>query len=143
MEELHETNNVHFADALLQTGKVLTNDRPYEALPHLESSLEMYRRYYPTDHPNIAFCLADLSKLHLALGNVDAAARTAAESTSVSRRSQTRCAAAGCPRQMKADGSSLEICAGCRRTHYCSIECQRADWKATHKAECKQLRITH
>ena len=65
--------------------------------------------------------------------------RAAAEATTASRHSQTQCAAASCPRKMKADGSSLEMCAGCRQTQYCSVKCQRADWKAVHKAECKQL----
>jgi hypothetical protein len=36
-------------------------------------------------------------------------------------------------------GQSAELlkCSGCKMTYYCSVECQRADWKA-HKALCKE-----
>ncbi|OAK99746.1 hypothetical protein IQ06DRAFT_150703 [Phaeosphaeriaceae sp. SRC1lsM3a] len=30
-------------------------------------------------------------------------------------------------------------CGGCRRAGYCSPECQKLDWKATHKSQCKVL----
>lgn len=31
----------------------------------------------------------------------------------------------------------LKVCSGCRKIHYCSAECQKADW-ADHKADCKK-----
>jgi splicing suppressor protein 51 len=31
-------------------------------------------------------------------------------------------------------------CAGCRRAGYCSQECQKLDWSATHKKQCKILK---
>jgi splicing suppressor protein 51 len=31
-------------------------------------------------------------------------------------------------------------CAGCRRAGYCSQECQKLDWSATHKTQCKILK---
>lgn len=31
----------------------------------------------------------------------------------------------------------LHKCGGCGKAHYCSVECQRAAWKAGHKQECK------
>jgi hypothetical protein len=30
-------------------------------------------------------------------------------------------------------------CKGCKLIHYCSIECQHADWKAGHDVECKAI----
>ena len=53
-----------------------------------------------------------------------------------------RCTAADCPRKVKADGTPLDQCGGCKRCYYCSKACQTADWKAGHKAECKTLRGT-
>jgi len=31
-------------------------------------------------------------------------------------------------------------CAACKRAGYCSQECQRLDWSALHKKQCKVLR---
>jgi hypothetical protein len=32
--------------------------------------------------------------------------------------------------------ATLKLCGGCHITRYCSIECQRKDWKLGHKAVC-------
>jgi hypothetical protein len=36
--------------------------------------------------------------------------------------------------------ATLKLCGGCHTTRYCSIECQRKDWKMGHKEACKLFR---
>ena len=43
-----------------------------------------------------------------------------------------------CPAPPEAVEDSLSICSRCRMVAYCSVECQRANWKA-HKAMCKPV----
>ncbi|TRM60620.1 hypothetical protein BD626DRAFT_504661 [Schizophyllum amplum] len=38
------------------------------------------------------------------------------------------------------ESASLKTCTSCRRVRYCSVQCQKDDWKA-HKAFCKALRL--
>ena len=99
------------------------------------------RKLLPPDHPNIAMSLNNIALANEALGNADAAAQATAASAAVARRSQSACAGPGCTRKVKADGRPLEQCGKCRRTYYCSVGCQTADWKREggHKAECKAL----
>ena len=73
------------------------------------------------------------------LGYTAEAAATLARHNTLLRRSQSHCAGPGCPRRIKADGASLERCAACLCTFYCSVACQTADWNAGHKAECAAL----
>ena len=35
----------------------------------------------------------------------------------------------------------MQSCAGCRFARYCSVACQRADWRR-HKPECRQIRAS-
>ncbi|KAF5310585.1 hypothetical protein D9619_007745 [Psilocybe cf. subviscida] len=39
----------------------------------------------------------------------------------------------------ESDHGRLSSCSGCKRAHYCSTECQRADWKS-HKRICELTR---
>ena len=43
---------------------------------------------------------------------------------------------AHCQRQ-GSPGFLFKVCAGCNDTRYCGRDCQKADWKAGHKAVCK------
>ena len=36
--------------------------------------------------------------------------------------------------------SGLKLCSGCRCVRYCSLTCQRLDWKPTHKPLCAFLK---
>ena len=83
--------------------------------------------------------MRNIAVLNALRGNSDAAAVATAAAALTARRSQVQCAAAGCPRKLKADGTPLDYCGGCKRCFYCSKACQSADWKAGHKAECKTL----
>lgn len=40
---------------------------------------------------------------------------------------------AGCLRY----GVTFSKCSGCLHVHYCSVECQRQDWKLKHKSDCR------
>ena len=107
-----------------------------EALSHFNRAEATYWGAYPPDHPAITACMEDIAAVHVALGNVDAAA-----AATNARRSQVQCAAAGCPRKVKADGTPLDQCGGCKRCYNGSKACQTADWKAGHKAVCMELRV--
>mmetsp|Transcript_22900 Transcript_22900/g.54054 ORF Transcript_22900/g.54054 Transcript_22900/m.54054 type:complete len:195 (+) Transcript_22900:85-669(+) len=37
----------------------------------------------------------------------------------------------------KCDQAASNLCSRCRKVAYCSVDCQRKDWKARHKKECK------
>lgn len=39
----------------------------------------------------------------------------------------------------KAERSEMFYCGRCRFVCYCSTECQKMDWRASHKKECKEL----
>ena len=36
--------------------------------------------------------------------------------------------------------STFKLCSECRMVRYCSVECQRQDWKNGHKAKCAELK---
>ena len=112
-----------------------------ETISYSTRAMAIYHDMLPRDHPLIASCMRNISICHAKLGNANAAAAAVQAAAVQARRSQVQCAAAGCPRKVKVDGSSLDQCSGCKRTHYCSVVCQSADWKAGagHKAECKAL----
>ena len=135
------TNNRDFGVLLNNTGVANESmNKLSEALAHYTRAEAIFRGALPPDHPDITLCMRNISQVNYKLGNVDAAATAAAAADSIARRSQVQCAAEGCPRKLKADGSPLDQCGGCKRCYYCSKACQNAHWKATHKAECKELR---
>jgi hypothetical protein len=39
----------------------------------------------------------------------------------------------------KPDDKGLSVCGSCKQVYYCSVECQKSDWKQ-HKAACKESR---
>lgn len=41
------------------------------------------------------------------------------------------------------ESSTLKGCGGCKVVRYCSPECQKNDWQAIHKKECKILKGLH
>ena len=52
------------------------------------------------------------------------------------RASGKMCGLAGCTVRWRANGSSLQLCAGCHVAAYCCREHQKEAWRASHKAEC-------
>ena len=117
----------------------LAEGHAVEAERYFQRGLATQRTLFPPDHPNIADTLMHIVVCQQAQGS-SAATATLAEYKGVIKRSQVACAAPGCPRKVRSDGEPLDQCAGCLRTYYCSVACQRAGWKAGHKAECKALR---
>ncbi|KAE9407029.1 hypothetical protein BT96DRAFT_1014436 [Gymnopus androsaceus JB14] len=51
------------------------------------------------------------------------------------------CSSMLCPRNNRCSSSQL-LCSGCRYRTYCSVECQKADWKK-HKTECNDILRKH
>ncbi|KAF8331309.1 uncharacterized protein EI90DRAFT_1005922 [Cantharellus anzutake] len=51
---------------------------------------------------------------------------------------QLCCSNYKCPGQLFAR-NQLKHCGGCGLPHYCSVNCQKVDWKARHKGQCKML----
>jgi hypothetical protein len=56
----------------------------------------------------------------------------------VVRASRRQCA--GCGAAAAADGAGFNRCAACKAVFYCTAECQKAHWKAAHKAPCTAAR---
>lgn len=52
----------------------------------------------------------------------------------------TECSARGCFNCETAESTSqrYRCCASCKVPRYCSVACQKADWKARHKVVCKE-----
>ncbi len=48
------------------------------------------------------------------------------------------CAHLACP-NVGATGRRGKLCTGCRVAHYCCRACSEADWRAGHRAACRQL----
>ena len=143
-EKLDLTTSHHFGLLLHNIGVAYSNTNNFsEALLYFTRAEAFFRGVLPPDHPTFTNCMRGIAEANTRLGNVDAAAAAAATADITARRSQVQCTAAGCPRKLKADGTSLDQCGGYKRCCYCSKACQTADWKAGHKAECKALSINH
>lgn len=56
--------------------------------------------------------------------------------------SMFRCHNQGCSVAYSEDvtvkSPKLKVCVSCRKVAYCSVECQKLDWKARHRKECLQ-----
>jgi len=42
-----------------------------------------------------------------------------------------------CELNLEVEGRAIKRCGGCKKVTYCSVECQKADWKA-HKEHCRK-----
>ena len=127
--------HAHFGELAAKQG------RHVDALSRFERCLAIQRRFYPVDHPYMAFVTHSIGEAQSALGMPDEARISMAAAAYSLRRSQVNCAGPGCNLQQRPDGTPLDQCAGCLRTYYCCVACQTADWKRKggHKAECKAL----
>ena len=140
-EKHGQTNTINCGQLFFNIGVVYERTSNLsDALAHYTRAAAIFRGALPPDHSTITQCMGAIATVSAALGNVDDAAAAATAAASTARRSQVQCAEAGCPRKIKADGTPLDQCSGCKRCYYCSKVCQTADWKAGHKTECKELR---
>ena len=129
-----------YAELLINTGVLILELGGHSsALTYFERAAIIMKKTLPPTHPHLAAVYQNITVCHTTLGNTSAAAKARSTSTAVERRSQVACAGPGCKRKLKEDGTALTMCAACLCTHYCSVACQTADWKAGHKAECKAL----
>ena len=54
----------------------------------------------------------------------------------VQRSSAIKCNSCGSPEGKK----KHKVCSACKKTYYCTADCQKVDWKRGHKTECKKLK---
>jgi len=54
----------------------------------------------------------------------------------VERAAAVKCSSCGCPEI----SIKHKICSACKQRYYCSIDCQKEDWKKKHKKECQSLK---
>jgi len=67
--------------------------------------------------------------------------KTARECANNSLREICVCASGMCPfRGNLLNSKQLKDCGACRNVWYCSVECQRIDWRARHRQECTRQR---
>ena len=129
-------------ELLLNIGLALVLQNQWtDALVMLERSLTLLRKRFPPDHPLIGDALRyiGVAKINAKLGRTAAAISALAAAAPFAHYSQTDCAGPGCERRLRPEGAPLDQCGGCLRTYYRGPACQRAGWKAGHKAECKAL----
>ncbi|KZV71714.1 hypothetical protein PENSPDRAFT_751521 [Peniophora sp. CONT] len=55
------------------------------------------------------------------------------------RKGLRRCSRKDCSYHKDDSLTSLRICKGCADVRYCSVSCQRSDWKGGHKLKCRRL----
>ena len=115
--------HAHFGELAAKQGRL------QDALARFERCLAIQRRFYPDGHPYMALVTRNISIVQSALGMTDEARLSQKAADQSFRRSQVHCAGPGCNLQQRPDGGPLDQCAGCLRTHYCSLACQTADWK--------------
>ncbi len=60
-------------------------------------------------------------------------------STTPDKGESTCCVCSSVDTDLHAEGKTLYLCAGCQTAKYCSVECQRKDWKGGHKMKCNQI----
>ena len=142
LERAGLSSSVEYGVLLGDIGDILCNMGSLsESEKYLKRGLSMLRLHLLPDDTTIASTLRSLAIVQQRLGCKEEAAESRAAGKSIERRSQTRCAGPGCARKMREDGAPLDVCVKCRRTFYCSKECQTVDWKREggHKAECRAL----
>jgi hypothetical protein len=132
---------------MIQAPALRTPTANARALAAARTAVEAARTGLPATH---AFVRAALWALERALFMSHRDAGTPAEGdpefltarelgAGAARYSQVRCARQGCKARAQADGRPLERCGRCRCVHYCSTECQRADWVQRHRSECAKM----
>ena len=141
LESLSLKDGTRFAASTLARGRIhFAQDQHAQAPNDFRLCLSLYRKLMPPCHPSIARLLSGIAAVLSKLGR-DAEAETFLdEAAALKRRSQTACSGPGCPRKLREDGAPLDVCVKCKCTFYCGKACQTADWKASHRAECKALR---
>ena len=138
LTELGEATTIVFGCASEVVGLAeLHRGRPDVAMLHFNAAMTIFRTRLGMEHACMIKLLGHIAQCRLAVGNLTEASDCYAQAEGVRRRLQTSCARCKAPH--RPDGSTLEQCGGCKRTHYCGRDCQTADWKARHKGECAAL----
>ena len=140
LERSGQTQSMFYCNSIVCMGRVVGQQgHDEQARELLTRALSILMQLVPADHPTIAMVHGDLAVANRRLGCESAAAAATSSHVKALRRSQTACTGPGCTRKLRPDGAALDVCNNCRRTFYCGLACQKADWKAGHKVECKEL----
>lgn len=144
-EELNGPNHPNLVTMLNKLARSLQKQSKYdEAESLLRRALKIVQATHESDHPNVASTIGNLASLLDDQGKCGEAqflrlllfARPAKKKEKKNSNFHGRVCGNCSAREGSACAPELLACARCGLVEYCSRDCQKAHWKATHKQHC-------